>query len=156
MERKEEIEYVKKHLMPFSDGVQEARELVEAVEEAVKDKDIGNDLDPEYEQELEQCRDEEEEGHPDFVQVDPENLGVDGNLQQIKKTIRGIELKSSDELLLEARKLDQFQKRVLHIAIKFAYDIILAKKGKISPPRAPLLMVHGGAGSGKSTVIHVM
>ena len=57
----------------------------------------------------------------DFIQVDPENLGVEGNLQQIKKTIRGIELKSSDELLFEARKLDQFQKRVLHIAIQFAY-----------------------------------
>ena len=68
--------------MPFSEGVQEARELVEATEEAVKEQDIGNDLDPEYEQELVECRDQEEEGHPDFVQVDPENLGVERDLQQ--------------------------------------------------------------------------
>ena len=136
MKGKEEIEYVKKHMMPFSEGVQEARELVEAMEEAVKDKDIGNELDPEYEQEVVECLDENEEAHPDFIQVDPENLGVEGNLKQIKKTLRGIELKSSDELLLEARNLDQFQKRVLHIAIKFAYDTILARKGNILPLKA--------------------
>ena len=61
MERKEEIEYVKKHLMPFSDGVQESRDLVEAIEQATKDQDIGNELDPEYEQELLECRDGNEE-----------------------------------------------------------------------------------------------
>ena len=142
--------------MPFTDGVQEARGLVEAVEEANRNQDIGSELDPEYEQELVECRVEEEDEHPDFIQVNPEELRVDDNLNQVKKSIRGIELKSSDDLLLEARKLDNFQKRVLHIGIKFAHDTILARKGKILPPKAPLLMVHGGAGSGKSTVINVM
>merc|ERR1712030_5373 len=99
LERKEEIEYVKKHFMPFSNGVQEARDLVEAMELTVKDQDIGNELDPEYEQEVVECRDGNEEAHPDFIQVDPENLGVEGNLKKIKKMLRGIELKSSEELL---------------------------------------------------------
>ena len=135
--RKKEIEYTKKHLMPFTDGVQEARELVEAVEEANRNQDIGSELDPEYEQELVECRVEEEDEHPDFIQVNPEELRVDDNLNQVKKSIRGIELKSSDDLLLEARKLDNFQKRVLHIGIKFAHDTILARKGKILPPNGP-------------------
>ena len=38
----------------------------------------------------------------------------------------------------------------------FAQNVILARKNKISYPEAPFLMVHGGAGSGKSTLIHVM
>ena len=131
--------------MPFSEGVQEAREFIEAMEVDNIDKDIGNEIDPEYEKDVLECRDEKEEEHPDFIQVNPEQLRVDDNLKQIKKTIRGIELKSSEELLLEARKLDKFQRRVLHIAIKFAQDTILARKGTILSIRSPLLMVHGGA-----------
>ena len=55
-----------------------------------------------------------------------------------------------------ARNLDQYQKKALHVAVRFAQDILIARKGKISYPRAPLLMVHGGAGSGKSTLINVI
>ena len=44
----------------------------------------------------------------------------------------------------------------MNIAINFAHDIVISKKGMVSYPSPPLLMVHGGAGSGKSTVIKVI
>ena len=56
----------------------------------------------------------------------------------------------------EARKLDEFQKRSLHVAVNFAQDVIIARKEKIPYPLSPFLMVHGGAGSGKSTLINVI
>ena len=40
--------------------------------------------------------------------------------------------------------------------MKFAQDVIIARKGKAPYPKVPFLLVHGGAGSGKSTLIHVM
>ena len=55
-----------------------------------------------------------------------------------------------------ARQLNEFQKKVLRVEIKFAQDLIIAKKGKVPFPIAPLQIVHGGAGSGKSTFIKVM
>ena len=90
------------------------------------------------------------------MQVNPDNVEFENNLTQVKKTLRSIELKSADEILKDARNLDEFQKKSLHIALTFAQDVIIARKGKITYPRAPFLMVHGGAGSGKSTLINVI
>ena len=68
--------------------------------------------------------------HPDYVQMNPDNFEFENNVKQIKKTWKNIEVKSPDEILREARNLDRFQKMVLHIAIKFAQDLVIAKKGK--------------------------
>ena len=157
MSNKENISFVKKMMLPYVDEVDEARYYVEqAKEHEQKVHNIGDTLDSQLEQDVVECQDEEEHIHPDFVQVDPENLDIEDKLAQIKKTFQNIEITSAEELLKEARQLDNFQKQVLHIAVNFAQDIRIARKAKTSNPRAPLLMVHGGAGSGKSTVIKVM
>merc|ERR1712102_198515 len=52
--------------------------------------------------------------------------------------------------------LDKHQREVLNIVVKYAKDVVKARKSWNSPPKPPLLMVHGGAGAGKSTVIHVI
>ena len=140
-------------MLPYVDEVDEARYYVEqAKEHEQKVHNIGDTLDSQLEQDVVECQDEEEHIHPDFVQVDPENLDIEDKLAQIKKTFQNIEITSAEELLKEARQLDNFQKQVLHIAVNFAQDIRIARKAKTSNPRAPLLMVHGGAGAGKSTV----
>ena len=151
------ILYVKKMMLPFVDGVEEARYYVQQTKENDGHiNSIGDTLDPQHEQELTECQDNEEEIHPDFVQVDPDMLEIEDNLTQIKRTFQNITISSADELLEDARNLDAYQKQVLHVAIQFAQNIRIARKGKIRNPVAPLLMVHGGAGSGKSTVIKVM
>ena len=140
--------------MPFSEAVEEARYFVEEAlkEDRTSKENVGDKIDPEQEKEIEECQDGDDELHPDFLQVNPDLLEVEENMKQIKRTLRRIEIKSADEILEAARNLDKFQKKALHVAIHFAQDIMIARKGKIPYPRAPLLMVHGGAGSGKSTL----
>jgi energy-coupling factor transporter ATP-binding protein EcfA2 len=92
--------------------------------------------------------------HPDFVQLNPDDLEIDTNLKQVRKTLRQIQIKTDDERLENSRQLDHFQKKALNVAVNF--DIIISRKGKISYPKAPFIMVHGGAGSGKSTLINVI
>ena len=159
LEKKDDIQLVKRYMMPFLEGIEEARYYVEEAMKEQQEKTnhiVGDDLDPEKEKEIEECQDEEDEMHPDFLQVNPDDQDFATNLAQAKKTLRRLEMKSADDLLNEARNLDRFQKKALHIAISFAQDVAIARKGKTSYPKAPLLMVHGGAGSGKSTLINVM
>ena len=102
---------------------------------------------------LAMCRDSDETPHPDFEHLNPDELEFENNVTQIKKSLRTIELKTPDEILNDARKLDEFQKKALHVAIEFAQNIVIARKGCGRYPSAPLMMIHGGAGSGKSTLI---
>jgi hypothetical protein len=158
LRKKDAIQFVKMLMMPFTEGVEEARYFVE---QAMKDErnpndDIGDILDPEQEREIIDCQDDEDILHPDFVQLNPDDLDLADNLTQARKTFRNIQLKSADEILMEARALDEFQKKALHVALNHAQNILISRKGNISYPRAPFLMVHGGAGSGKSTLIKVI
>ena len=146
------------HMMPFTEGVEEARHFIQ---EATKDDrtsitNICDELDPMQEMEIIECQDGEDLLHPDFAHVNPDELEIGNNLTQIRKTLRNIELKSADEMLTEARDLDEFQKKALHIAIRYAQNVLIARKRNTPPPSAPFLMVHGGAGSGKSTLINVI
>ena len=46
-----------------------------------------------------------------------------------------------------------FKKKALHIALKYAQNCVIAQKRKLPHPKAPLLFIHGGAGSRKSTLL---
>ena len=54
------------------------------------------------------------------------------------------------------RSLDVYQREVINIGIKYARGIVKSRKEGNALPKAPLLMVHGGAGAGKSTVIRIL
>ena len=88
--------------------------------------------------------------------MNPDEFEFENNVTQIKKTLRTIELKTADEMLSDARKRDKFQKKALHVAVEFAQNVVIARKGCGSYPSAPLMMIHGGAGSGKSTLIKII
>ena len=156
LEKKNGIQFVKKHTMPFTQGVEEARHYVQEAmkNEREENSNVGQELDPELEQEILECQDDEEQLHPDYVQINPDDQDFENNVTQIKKTFRNIEIQTSDQMLEKARNLDEFQKKALHLFVNFAQDVIIARKGKVPYPRAPFLMVHGGAGSGKSTLIN--
>ena len=158
IDKEEQIQSVKSYLLPFAKGVEEARQNVKDANEEgdTKHSTIGKILDPEQEKENSECQDEEEIIHPDFCHLNPDDLEGDNNLQQIKKMTRNIKVNSADERLQAARRLDRFQKQALHTAIKYTQDVIIARKGKYPQPKPPFLMVHGGAGTGKSTLINVM
>ena len=158
LEKQDAINLIKSYMMPYAQGVEEARYQVEQAmkDEATSTCNVGDTLDPEKEKEIADCNDGDDEMHPAFLQLNPDDFEFQDNSAQVRKTIRRIENKTSDELLQDARNLDKFQKKALHVAIKFAQDVMISKKGTIPYPKAPFLMVHGGAGTGKSTLIKVM
>ena len=79
---KDAIQYVKRHLMPFMEGIEEARFYVEEAmkEERTIENNIGNELDAEKEQEIEECLDIEEQMHPDFEHINPDEQEFENNL----------------------------------------------------------------------------
>ena len=111
MRKKYDMQYVKGHMMPFAQGVEKARHHVEEAmkEEGSKTSNIGNLLDPELEQEIIECQESEELMHPDFVQVNPDDFEIEKNVQQVHRTFRTIERKTFDDIVQEARKVDEFQ-----------------------------------------------
>ena len=54
------------------------------------------------------------------------------------------------------QNLDKEQRLVLNIGVSFAKNVIKAKNAGTASPNAPLLIVQGGAGTGKSTVIEAV
>ena len=61
-----------------------------------------------------------------------------------------------DKLMDKSKHMDFYQRKVLESAVGFARSLRKSLKSKNSSRKAPNMMVHGGAGSGKSTVINIM
>ena len=121
LKNKEAIQFVKSHMLPFSQGIEEARYNVEQAqlndEKKEEDDNIGDILDPEHQQENEECEVGEEEIVPEFAHLNPDEIDFDNNIEQAKRTVGKIQIKTADERLEEARKLDKYQKSALHVAV---------------------------------------
>ena len=73
----DEIKYVKAQLMPFLESVEEAQliyEEMKANEKQEIEEKMGADLDPEMEQEIADLDDLDDEEHPDYYHIDPDQL----------------------------------------------------------------------------------
>ena len=77
MRHKDEIKYVKAQVMPFLESVEEAQliyEEMKANEKQEIEEKMGADLDPEMEQEIADLDDLDDEEHPDYYHIDPDQL----------------------------------------------------------------------------------
>ena len=151
------VDIVKNQVMEFLESVTEARYHVEQL---AKDGDldlreIGEMVDASGVQENDECANEGAELHKDFLFCDPDEIKKVEH-RATKSVFKQIDLPTSDDLRRKTESLDKFQKEVVNIAVTFAKEIVKARKSTNSHPRAPLMMVHGGAGAGKSTVINVV
>ena len=70
--------------------------------------------------------------------------------------MKKIEIPPEDELKTKIQRLDEYQREVLNIGVRYCKDLVKARKITNAIPEAPKVMVHGGAGAGKSTVIHLL
>ena len=95
------------------------------------------------------------EEHPDFGHIDPDLISTETNVVT-KSIYKQINIPSDQELRKATRKLDKYQKQVVSVGIKYAKDLVKSRREGNKPTEYPLLMVHGGAGAGKSTVIKVL
>ena len=153
LEKKHEIEARKKVLMEWLDPVEEARYFVEeCLKNEVNLEDVETKLDAEKKQADLEC---EEEGIDPDPQYDHLDLGDHSEYEFVPCTdwCKTIDLKDDEQLYKDAKSLDINQRKTLDICLKYGREVVKARSHENKPPDPPLLIVLGGAGSGKSTVI---
>ena len=147
------IQCVKKQVMEHLENVQEARYFV-AENTRKEEAELG--LDPEGIQEIDDCEYEGIVNHPDYQDIDFEALESEVKKKNNEKSIKHFELDDLQILMEKTKNLDFYQAKVVEKAIAYSRRLVKSLKSKNKIPNRPKLMVHGGAGSGKSTVINIM
>ena len=150
------VDIVKRQVMEHLKDVTEARFFVE---EALKDVDLEETECTYNAAQMQENEDFETEGteeHPGYGHIDPDLLDSADEGVSIQSRYRKVEIPSLEELKISTRNLDQYQRQVVDVGIQYAKDMVMARKSSSAPPQPPIVMVHGGAGAGKSTVINVL
>ena len=153
----EKINFVKGKVLPHCKQVEDAREMAEKLIA----NDTGDTLDPQNEVEEAESAMEGTTQHPDYAAFNPEAMYTEDRMSVKTEKYSKIVLDTEDVLLRKIRTLDAEQRAVFHIGIKYGRDYKKAEKisarGKNpSWPTPPLLLVHGGAGTGKSHLIDIL
>ena len=143
------IENVRSKLMQYLQSVEEGTERAEEMITS----NIGDTIDPALEQENDDCEEIGVIDHPDFLFKDPSDLNM--NITEVKK-YKAIDLHDEETLDRMSINLDEDQRIVLEIGVDYAKYIVKARKAKEARTAPPLLVVQGGAGTGKSTVIDIL
>ena len=156
MKKREEIKAVKKQVMEWLDNVDEAMYYAEeALKNEVKIDEVGDVLDAENNQDKLDCEEEGIEADPMYEHLDRGDHNENEFLPS-NNWCKRIDLKDDDQLMMEAQNLDRYQRKTLDIGLEYARDIVKARNHDNLLPGAPHVIVLGGAGSGKSTVINCL
>ena len=150
-----QIAYVKGQVMPYLQDTEEARMMAEMAEQMIDNATIGEFMDPEGEQEKDENKTDTIVQQDEFSHLDPEYIDPP-NDDVFEKAYRPIDVRPLRDLCSMARTLDFYQKKVLEIGVKHARKLVKTRKGNNSAPLAPLCMVDGAAGSGKSCTINIL
>ena len=151
---KQSIDYVKSKVMKYQDKVEKAQ----AEAQSEYDQTVGDMLDAAKEQNETDCADEGVHENDRFVALDPENAPLETvqTSEARAGAYRAVELISLDELITLSRGCDSDQRAVVSLGVEFAQNMRKTRYRNIPSPKAPLIVVQGGAGSGKSFVINLM
>ena len=116
---------------------------------------MGNILDPEGEQDNADSEDIGLLEHPEYNILNPDGI-INNESTAANKAYRQIVQENLEKLIARTRELDEDQRTVLDIFIKYSKEIkkFLSRKGP--KPKPPLVKVQGEAGSGKSTLIYLI
>ena len=150
------IKKVKSKVMEHLESVEEARYMVEQAEKEIDTEHIGIQMDPAYEQDQDECREAGDLPHPDYLHLDTDGIEKQDDSTNKGNIFKKIFIPPIKELRGQTRKLDKFQREALNMAVKYAKDTVKSRRdGNIAP--SPIYLIgHGGAGAGKSTVIHLI
>ena len=150
------VDLVKAQVMPFLEDVTEARFYVDEVMKDIDTEEVEKTLDPHLVPDNEECNEESEEECSTYGHLDPRNIDIPEDPLPAKSIYRSIEIKPIEELRASTRSMDKYQRAVVDMGVKYAKDLVKARRNFSPVPDPPYVMVHGGAGAGKSTVINVL
>ena len=147
------IKKVKAQVMEWMEDVEEARYFVEEVmKHEVNVEETGESMDPEMHQEKLECDLEGVEEDQQYTHLDPEGL-KERDIPDSGNWFRKLEVLDQDVLELQTCKLDEWQRQVVDNGLNFVRGLRKFSNGFRSLQKPENLVVIGGAGSGKSTVI---
>ena len=150
---KESIKKVKAKVMEWIEDVEEARYFVEEVmKNEVDIEETGEKMDPEMHQEDIECDLDGLEEDEKYTHLDTTGL-KDRVFPDAGNWYRKLELKEQNVLEQETRKLDKWQRLVVDAGLRFVKGLRKHANDHGNLPRPENLVIIGGAGSGKSTVI---
>ena len=153
---KKNIRNVKAKVMEWMEDVEEARYFVEEVMKNELDlEETGYNLDPEMNQEDIECDLDGLEEDEEYKHLDPDGL-KDRDIPDSGSWYRKLEMMDQSVLEQETCKLDKWQRQVIDVALRFVRGIRKFANGLGNKPQPENLVVIGGAGSGKSTVIECL
>ena len=150
----DDLRTVKALLFPHMDGVLAASERVEELLET----NAGAHLDAANEQDNADCEEEGVCDHPHYLVKDPADFADAHETSSADALYNRVELCDEATLANLTLRLDDEQRRVLDIAVNYANGLKKWRCAKVKEPlpTAPLLVVQGGAGSGKSALIEAL
>ena len=153
---KENMTKVKNKVMEWLEDVEEARFFVEEISKNdLCLEDTGEIMDSEkhkedIESEMEGIQEDE-----NYLHLDPEDL-KDLNHPNPGNWYRKLNLLDKDTLMNTSCRLDKWQRKIVDRGIQYARSLRKYQNGFESLPEPPNLVVIGGAGAGKSTVIECL
>ena len=155
-EKESWIRTVKSKVMEHLESVEEARYMVEEANKELALEKIGVQIDAAHEQDQAECQEEGVIEHPDYIHLDIDGIEQIDHIKHQSNIFKTIVIPPLSQLREETRKLDRFQREAVNIFIKYAKDLVKSMRDGNNPPAPIYLMGHGGAGAGKSTVIHIV
>ena len=135
------------HIESVVEGTEKAQKLV--------DSNVGDTLDTANAQDNDDCEEEGVSDHNDFLAKNPDELENKDNVNK-DYTYKKIQLYDNDTLEDLTRNMDEDQRIVLDKSVDFAMNVVKCRNKRQTLVQPPLLIVQGGAGSGKSTVIDIV
>ena len=136
--------------MPFLETVEEGMEAAHELRNT-----IGDELDPQNEQDQLECQEIGIQDNPEYATRDFTGVTDETEALATPGLFKTIIIKPDEEVFQLIHRMDNDQRMVLDVAIRYIKRILMSRK---SPFKfmAPRLIIQGGAGAGKSSVIHVI
>ena len=152
------IEKVKNILFPHQNNIEQGRALIELLGDA-RASHIGDELDAEHEQLQENDGKVATEMDANDVVRYPDDLVSshdDANERNSSGIYRRIDISDPATMAKDVQKLDDDQRLVFDFVLQYIRDVRKMTDIQLGKRAAPPLVVYGGAGTGKSTLIRII
>ena len=154
-QQRTKIQKVKEKLFPFKRHVEEARDLLKDLPDS-RPQHLCDQLDPENEMENAELAAEGIVEAEEFAARDPGIMPNDGTSSSLaaKDMYRRIDISNKNQMRRSARQLDKEQRMGFDEYIKFSKMTTQSVANPVNKmPKPANIVMHGGAGTGKSKVI---